>query len=284
MARIAYVNGVYQETEDAAVSILDRGFQFADGVYEVVLCVNGALWDAAGHFARWRRSLDALEIAEPVSERALRLIIDRLLRRNRLATALVYMQATRGTAPRDHPFPKSPVAPSLAITIRPFDIAASNAKAEVGVAVVGAPDIRWGRVDIKSVSLLPNVLAKEAARRRGAAEALLHRDGVVTEGASSNAWIVTPEGGLVTHPLGRSILGGITRETVMGVAQNLQFSVEERPFTIDEAKSAREAFLTSATNLVTPIVRIDEEIVGNGAPGPVAKRLREAYIAHCAAT
>ncbi|MGF1543607.1 MAG: D-amino-acid transaminase [Parvularculaceae bacterium] len=281
MARIAYVNGTYAPTSDARVPIEDRGYQFADGVYEVLLVIGGDAWDVDGHLARWKRSLSELGMAEPMSTAALLAVVRRVLRSNRLGDALVYMQATRGVAPRDHPFPQRRTAPSVVVTARRFDLAAANAKARKGVRVITQPDIRWGRVDVKSISLLPNVLAKEAARDAGCAEAWLIRDGVVTEGAASNAWIVAESGSLVTQPLGAHILGGITRASVIERAREAQIAVEERAFTLDEARSAREAFMTSATAVVTPITHIDDRPVGDGAPGPIAARLREAYIDHC---
>jgi D-alanine transaminase len=283
MPRIAYVNGAYAPLREAVVHIEDRGYQFADGIYEVALRVNGRFWDLDGHLQRWGRSLQELEMNAPMGERALRLVIDRLVERNRLADCVLYMQATRGVAPRNHPFPPEGTRPSLVMTVKPLDLAKLNAVAGRGISVVTAPDIRWGRVDIKSVGLLPNVLAKEAARRAGASEAWLLRDGKVTEGASSNAWIVEKNGVLVTHPLGPEILGGITRATVIACAESLQLKVEERPFTLEEARRAAEAFITSAMNLVTPVVAVDGAKIGGGAPGPIARRLRERYIERCSA-
>lgn len=279
MARIAYVNGSFERLDEARVPVEDRGYQFADGVYEVLLVIDGGMWDAEGHFRRWGRSLKELAIDAPIGEPAMRAIVKKLLRRNRLRNALVYLQATRGVAPRNHAFPTMPVRPSFVATARPFNLAATNASARKGVGVVLTEDIRWGRVDIKSTSLLPNAIAKDAARRAGAVEAWLHRDGVITEGASSNAWIVDGEGRLVTRPKSNEILGGITRESVIACAEELQLTVVERPFTIEEARAAREAFITSATNLVTPVVRIEDAAIGDGAPGPVALRLRDAYVA-----
>jgi len=278
MPRIAYVNGAYAPLQDAAVHIEDRGYQFADGIYEVALFVDGKFWDLDGHLARWDRSLNALEIPAPMSERALRLVIRRLVSVNRLGDCYIYMQATRGVAPRNHPFPVEGTASSLVMTVKPVNLAKLNANASKGISVITQPDIRWGRVDIKSVGLLPNILAKEQARRAGASEAWLLRNGKVTEGGSSNAWIVDQSGVLVTHPLGHEILGGITRETVIRCAESLQLRVEERAFSVDEAMSAKEAFITSAMNLVTPVIAIDGKAVGNGKPGAIAARLREAYI------
>ncbi len=281
MPRYAYVNGRYARAAEAEVHIEDRGYQFGDGVYEVCLFANGAYWDEEGHFARLDRSLAALSIARPMSERALKAVMNALVRKNRVKTALVYMQVTRGVAPRNHAFPQKETAPSLVMTARAFNLEKNNAQAERGVAVITAPDIRWGRVDIKSIGLLPNVLAKEEARKAGATEAWLLRDGKITEGSSSNAWIVTKSGEIVTHPLGTEILGGITRQTVIRCAESLQIKVVERAFTAAEALNSAEAFLTSASNLVMPIVKIDGKPIGGGAPGPVAKRLREAYLREC---
>jgi len=277
MPAIAYVNGDYTPLRDANVPIEDRGYQFADGIYEVCLYINGRYWDFDGHLDRMERSLRELRMASPMSRRALQIVMSELVRRNGLTDALVYIQATRGVAPRDHAFPAPSTPPSLVMTAKRFDLDASDATAERGVGVITHPDIRWGRVDIKTVSLLPNVLAKQAAREASAAEAWLVRDDKVTEGSSSNAWIVDSEGALVTHPKGFEILGGITRETALACASDLQIKVDERAFTVNEAKSAAEAFVTSATNLVTPVTAIDGAPVGDGAPGPVAMRLREAY-------
>lgn len=280
MSRVAYVNGRYVRAEAAAVHIEDRGYQFGDGVYEVCLAAAGRFCDLPGHLARLERSLGALSIRPPMSMAALKMTMRTLLRRNKLKDALVYIQVTRGVAPRNHPFPIASIEPALVMTARHFDFAGSNAQAEKGVSVVTAPDIRWGRVDIKTINLLPNVLAKQAARDAGAAEAwLVRNNGEVTEGSSSNAWIVDQTGALVTHPLGHEILGGITRESLLLCAQKLQIKVIERPFTIEEAKSAPEAFLTSATNLVMPVTKIDDKLVGEGRPGPVATQLRGAYMA-----
>ncbi len=283
MPRIAYVNGAYVRLRDAAVHIEDRGYQFADGIYEVALFVAGRFWDLDGHLARWERSLKALEIPAPMSERALRAVIRRLVTVNRLGDCYVYMQATRGVASRNHPFPVEGTASSLVLTVKPLNLAKLNANAAKGISVITQPDIRWGRVDIKSVGLLPNILAKEQARRVGAGEAWLVRNGKVTEGGSSNAWIIDKSGALVTHPLGNEILGGITRQTVIRCAELLQLRVEERAFSVEEAKAAREAFITSAMNLVTPVISIDGSQIGDGKPGPVARRLRDAYIAEVSA-
>lgn len=282
MPHIAYVNGQYVPQSTAMVHIEDRGYQFADGIYEVCVVVNGCYWDMDGHLARMQRSLNELEMDAPMDMRALKVVMGEVVRRNRLKDALVYMQVTRGVAPRNHAFPPEGTAPSLVITARRFDFDQSDVKANHGIAVISQPDIRWGRVDIKTVGLLPNALAKEAATKAGAAEAILVRDGVVTECSASNAWIVDETGAIVTHPKTNEILGGITRQTAIACAEELQIKVIERPFTLEEAKAAPEAFLTSATSFVMPIISIDGTRIGSGKPGPVALRLREAYKA-CAA-
>ena len=277
MPGIAYVNGQYVPATDAQVHIEDRGYQFADGIYEVCLVINGAYWDEEGHLDRMDRSLRELRMRQPMSRAALKTVMAELLRRNRVKNALVYIQITRGVAPRNHPFPADDVEPAVVMTARRFDLDESDARAKQGIAVISQPDIRWGRVDIKTVGLLPNVLAKQAALEAHAGEAWLTRDGKVTEGTSSNAWIVDASGALITHPKGEEILGGITRETAIACARDLQIKVEERPFSLVEAKAAKEAFATAATILVMPVVAIDGEKVGDGTPGPIATRLREAY-------
>ena len=277
MTMIAYVNGTYTPIGDAEISIEDRGYQFADGIYEVCLYIDGQYWDLDGHLARMERSLRELRMAMPMSQRALKTVMGEVVRRNGLNNALVYIQVTRGVAPRNHAFPPASTPVALVMTARRFNLDGSDVIAEKGISVITQPDIRWGRVDIKTVALLPNILAKQAAREAKASEAWLVRDGLVTEGSSSNAWIVDKDGALITHPKGFEILGGITRETALACAAELQIKVHERPFSVDEAKSAAEAFITSATNLVTPVIAIDGTPVGAGAPGPVALRLREAY-------
>ncbi len=277
MAGIVYVNGQYLRSRDARVHIEDRGYQFADGIYEVCLVIDGRYWDADGHLDRMDRSLRELQISPPMSRTALGAVMAELLTRNRLKNALVYIQITRGVAPRNHPFPAPETPPALVMTARRFDLDASDERARRGVAVITQPDIRWGRVDIKSVSLLPNVLAKQAAFEAGAVEALLVKNGKITEGSSSNAWIVNQSGAIVTHPKGQEILGGITRETAIACARDLQIKIEERPFSVEEAIQAKEAFITAATVLVMPVIAIDGRQIGDGVPGPIAIRLREAY-------
>jgi len=278
MSRVAYVNGIYESIRQASVNIQDRGYQFADGVYEVCLVVNDAWWDRDGHIARLWRSLGTLSISPPMSERALQVVMSKVVRKNRLKNALVYLQITRGVASRNHPFPND-VPPSLVITARNYDFDKADIAARKGVSVITLDDTRWARVDIKSISLLPNVLAKQAAHAENAAEAMLIKNGVVTEGSSSNMWIVDDNGALITHPKSNDILGGITRETAILCAETLQIKVIERPFTVEEALQAREAFLTSATTLVTPIIKINSKKIADGESGDLTLRLRDAYIA-----
>ena len=281
MSRIAYVNGRYLPLRQATVHIEDRGYQFSDGVYEVCEVRDGYVIDQRRHLARLQRSLDELGIAMPMSETALTIIMRECMRRNRLRDGIIYLQITRGVARRDHGFPPPGTHPSVVVTARSIDFAGNERTAAEGLAIITVPDNRWQRVDIKSISLLPNVLAKQAARERGAKEAwFVDQDGHVTEGSSSNAWIITKGGKVVTRPADNGILRGITRTVLIEVieAHGLQF--EERPFTVEEAQGAREAFLTSASQIVMPVVRIDDRPVGNGAPGSVATALRAEFHRH----
>ena len=277
MGRYAYVNGRYVDHLAAQVHIEDRGYQLADGVYEVVGVRDGRLIDESPHLDRLDRSLKELRIGWPIARSTVSFVIRELMRRNRLRDGLVYMQVTRGVARRDHAFPTTPVKPALVMTTK--NTKRLDIEPGAGVAVKSHPDIRWERCDIKTVALLPNVLAKQAARESGAYEAwLIDGKGQITEGASTNAWIVTPEGELITRQTDNGILAGITRQTLKALASKLQLKLVERPFTLAEARRAKEAFITSATSFVTPVVRIDGEIVGDGKPGLAAKRLREEYI------
>ena len=277
MARDAYVNGRYVDHRDASVHIEDRGYQLADGVYEVVGVRDGRLIDEGPHLDRLDRSLRELRIGWPVSREALAFIMRELLRRNRLRDGLIYMQVTRGVARRDHAFPTTPVKPALVLTTK--NSKRGDADPGPGVAVKSQPDIRWERCDIKTVALLPNVLAKQAARESGAYEAwLVDADGNVTEGASTNAWIVTREGELVTRQTDNGILAGITRHTLKALCNSLQLKFVERPFSLAEALRAQEAFITSATSFVTPVVKIDGQMVADGKVGPTSRRLREEYV------
>lgn len=282
MSRIAYVNGRYIRHAEAATHIEDRGYQFADGVYEVCGVRNGRFMDESLHMERLERSLKALRIVSPMTPRALRIVMREIVRRNHVMDGLVYLQVTRGIAPRDHPFPASPVAPSVVITAKRLNMARIAAAVESGVSVITMPDIRWARRDIKSISLLPNILAKQAAREAGAYEAwLVDGAGFVTEGSSTNAWIVDREGLLVTRPASDDILNGVTRLVLLAAARAEGIAVVERPFTPEEAKGAREAFISASSAILIPVTRIDGEPVGNGVPGSLSLRLREAYLKHC---
>ncbi len=281
MSRTAYVNGRYLPHGEAVIHVEDRGFQFADGVYEVWAVLDGRLADAEGHLTRLERSLSELSIGWSMTRQALLTVVREVVRRNRIQNGLAYLQVTRGVARRDHPFPSPAPRPTLVVTAKTLDLQALEAKAEKGVAVVSQPDIRWGRCDIKTVGLLPNVLAKQAAREAGAYEAwLVDEAGLVTEGASTNAWIVDADGALRTRDTEANILRGVTRATLIGLAREIQIKVDERPFTLEEAKGAREAFLTAASAFVTPIVSIDGSAVADGRPGPVTRRLRALYVDH----
>jgi len=277
MSRIAYVNGRYVPHREAVVHVEDRGYQFADGVYEVCEIFNGVMMDQERHLDRLERSLRELRIAMPVDREALEVILREVVARNRIKNGIVYLQVTRGVARRDHPFPKTPVRPALVVTAKSHNLEAMDAMAEKGVSVIEADDDRWSRVDIKSVSLLPNVLAKQEAVEAGAREAwLVDDEGFVTEGASTNAWIITKDGVLVTRPAEFGILRGITRTTLIDVIEAHQMRYEERPFTIAEAQNAAEAFITSATSLVLPVINVAGKTIGQGKPGPVATALRKA--------
>ncbi len=281
MSRIAYVAGQYLPHRQAAVHIEDRGYQFADGVYEVIAVVDGHLVDEAPHLARLHRSLAELHIAAPMGDAALKIVIREIVRRNGVDSGIVYLQVTRGAAPREHAFPKA-ATPTLVVTARrtrPPD----PRLGEDGIRVITIPDIRWQRCDIKSVALIANVLGKQAAREKGAYEAWqVDRAGEITEGTSTNAWIVTADGTVVTRAADTAILNGVTRLAVFDIIRREGYRLEERPFTLAEAKAAREAFLTSTTADLLPVVRIDDTSVGEGRPGPLGQKLRAAYFAHAA--
>jgi D-alanine transaminase len=281
MSHIAYVNGRYVPHREAMVSIEDRGFQFADGVYEVCEVRDGALIDQPRHIERLQRSLRELRIRLPVSALALGVILHETARRNRVINGIVYLQVTRGVARRDFAFPPRETRPSLVVTARSIDRAANEGRAAQGIAVITVPETRWARVDIKSVALLPNVLAKQAAREAGADEAwFVDREGQVTEGASSNAWIVTLDRKVVTRPADNGILRGITRTVLIRVLEAQDLIFEERPFRVEEAYGAAEAFVTAASQIVMPVVRIDKRPIGGGSPGPLARALRESFHQH----
>jgi D-alanine transaminase len=281
MSRIAYVNGRYLPSHAATINIEDRGYQFADGVYEVCEVRGGRLVDERRHMERLRRSLDELRIPVPMSLAAFGMVLRETVRRNRVNNGIVYLQITRGVARRDHAFPEPATRPAVVVTARELDFAKNEQIAADGIAVITVPDNRWGRVDIKSISLLPNVLAKQAAREQGAREAwFVTGEGVVTEGSSTNAWIVNSQGKVVTRPADHGILRGITRSVLFDVIRAHGLALEQRAFTVAEAKTAREAFVTSASQIVMPVVRIDGQPVGDGRPGPIARALRADFHRH----
>lgn len=277
MSHVAYVNGRYVPQKQAFVHIEDRGYQFADAAYEVTCIWNGRPVDHAAHLARMRRSLAELRIRMPMSEGAMSVIMKEVVRRNRVSMGTLYLQVGRGVSARAHAFPAAHVEPSLVVTAK-HGAGPSEATAQAGVKVIVRPDERWGRVDIKTVGLLPNALAKQAAAERKAFEALLVKDGVVTEASSSNAWIVTKDQTIVTQPSGNHILSGITRGTVMKLAKQAGYKIQERAFTLDEVLNAKEMFLTGTTTFVLPVVQVDERTVANGAPGTVSLDLRKRYV------
>ena len=281
MSRIAYVNGRYLPRADASVNIEDRGYQFSDGVYEVCEVRGGRLIDLRRHMARLERSLAELRIRTPMPLAALGVVLRETVARNRVKNGIVYLQITRGVARRDHAFPDAGTRPSVVVTARELDFARNEAIAAAGIAVISVPDTRWARVDIKSVSLLPNVLAKQAAREQGAREAwFVDKTGFVLEGSSSNAWIVSRDGKVVTRQADTAILRGITRTVLLDAIKARGLTIEERAFTLAEAYGAREAFVTSASQIVMPVVRIDGRGVGDGKPGPVATALRREFHRH----
>jgi len=278
MSRIAYVNGIYLPHADASVHIEDRGYQFADGVYEVWSVRNGKLQDHQPHLDRLVRSLSELKIPITFSIRSLNVILKEIIRRNRVNNGMVYLQITRGVAPRDHAWPKA-IKPSIVLTARSTNFIAAEKQANLGVKVITLPDTRWKRCDIKSVSLLPNVLAKHEAKEQGAYEALLVDDqGFITEGSSSNAWIISQDDKLITRNISTQILSGVTRLAVIEIAKQFRLTIEERKFTVLEAQQAKEAFITAATALVMPVVQIDDVKINAGTPGSVTLALRKAYI------
>ncbi|MFQ5984266.1 MAG: D-amino-acid transaminase [Alphaproteobacteria bacterium] len=279
MSRVAYVNGRYLPHAQARVHVEDRGYQFADGVYEVILVAGGGLVDEEAHLDRLERSLRELAMRAPMSRAALKLVLRETIRRNRVRDAMVYLQINRGVAPRDHAFPVG-VKPSVVCTARRV-VLPQGMDDHPGVAVVTVPDIRWRRCDIKSVSLLPNVLAKQKAEEANAYEAwLVDAAGYVSEGSSTNAWIVDDSGQVVTRPVGNEILSGITRGAVIRLARGAGVEVSERRFTLSEAKEAREAFVTSTTCLVRPVTQIDDTVVANGHPGALTRRLLGLYLTY----
>ncbi len=276
MTRTVYLNGEYLPETEAKVSIFDRGFLFADGVYEVTSVLGGKLIDFAGHAKRLQRSLDELEMKNPTTEEELLEVHRQLVSRNGIEDGLIYLQVTRGAADRDFAYPKD-AEPTIVLFTQSKPGLADSPVAKTGIKVIGIEDQRWGRCDIKTVQLLYPSMGKMMAKAAGADDAWMVEDGVVTEGTSNNAYIVK-DGTIITRHLGNEILHGITRAAVLRFAREAQLKVEERPFTLDEAKAADEAFITSASSFVMPVVEIDGASVGTGAPGPIAARLREIYL------
>jgi D-alanine transaminase len=278
MSRIAYVNGRYLPFHEATVHVEDRGYQFGDGVYEVCEVRGGRLIDARRHLARLARSLNELRIRAPMPEKALRVVLHEVVARNRVDYGVVYLQITRGVVRRDHGFPPANTVPSVVVTARSLNRSRNDALAAKGIAVVSVPDNRWDRVDIKTIGLLPNVLARQQAIEQGARDAwFIDKDGVVTEAASANAWIVTENGAVVTRPADHGVLRGITRTVLLDVIKAQGLTLEERGFTLAEAYAAREAFLTSASQIVMAVVGIDGHTIGDGKPGPIATALRHHF-------
>ncbi len=277
MSRIVYVNGHYVPEADAKISVFDRAFLFADGVYEVTAVIGGKLIDFPGHMRRLARSLGELRIPAPATEEELLAIHRRMVEENGLEEGLIYLQVTRGAADRDFLFPAEDTPPSLVLFTQTNAIL-DRPSVKTGIRVALLPDQRWARRDIKTVQLLYPSIAKTEAKRQGKDDAWMVEDGLVTEGTSNNAWIVNAEGVLVTRPLSRDILHGITRAAVMRLAGENGVTVEERGFSVEEAKAAREAFVTSASAFVMPVVEIDGQAIGTGTPGELTLRMREIYI------
>jgi len=278
MPRIAYVNGAYVRHFEAAVHVEDRGYQFADGVYEVCEVRHGCIVDLGRHLDRLDRSLRELRIGWPMSRAAMMQVIREVLRRNRVKNGLFYLQVTRGVARRDHVFPAGDTPPSIVVTAKRTDATAISRKNAEGISAITVPENRWDRVDIKTIGLLPNVLARQTAKEEGAQEAIfVDAQGLVKEGAATNVWIVDEDGVLRTRPAEHGILRGITRTTLMDVASSLGLKVEERAFSVAEMLAAREVFVTAATSICFPVVSIDGKVIGNGHPGSIAQNIREAF-------
>jgi D-alanine transaminase len=281
--RVAYVNGRYLPFAHASVHIEDRALQLGDGIYEVANVLGGVPTDEDAHLDRLERSLRELGMPMPMARTALKLVMREMIARNRIANGFLYIQVTRGAVKRDHVPPADPPRPTVIITMRAQDMVALAERLDKGIAVATQPDIRWGRCDIKTVQLLPNLLAKQAARKTGAFEAwLVDRDGFVTEGASTTAWIVDGEGNFITRDLSNAILPGVTRRIMLEAMAEAGGNVVERKFTVAEARAAKEAFLSSATGAAVPVVAIDGQKIGDGTPGPLTYRIRELYAARSA--
>lgn len=278
MSRIAYVNGRYVRHADAAVHIEDRGYQFADGVYEVCEVRHGFIVDLSRHLDRLNRSLGELRIAWPMSRTALIFAIREVLRRNRVRNGLFYLQVTRGIAKRDHVFPAPDTRPSVVITAKSTDPSVIARKNTNGIKAITVPENRWDRVDIKTVGLLPNALARQQAKEGGAQEAIfVDADGLVTEGAATNVWMVDQDGTLLTRPAEQGILRGITRTTLLDVAERLGIAVREEAFTVERMLAGREVFITAATSICFPLVEIDGHTIANGHPGSISQKIRDAF-------
>jgi D-alanine transaminase len=278
--RIAYVNGRYLPHGQAGVHVEDRALQLGDGIYEVTNVIGGRPLDEDGHLDRMERSLRELGMAMPMGRAALKLVMREMIARNRIANGFLYLQVTRGAVKRDHVPPQDGPRPTLILTMRAQDMAGLAARLEKGIAISTQPDIRWGRRDIKTVQLLPNLMAKQAAKQAGAFEAwLVDADGYVTEGASTNAWIVDAGGTVITRDLSNTILSGVTRRIMLEAMAEAQVKVVERKFTVAEALAAKEAFISSATGAAVPVVTIDGQTIGSGAPGALTRRIRELYAA-----
>jgi D-alanine transaminase len=279
MPRVTYVNGRYMPHDRAAVHVEDRGFQFADSVYEVIVIIGGKLLDERGHLDRLERSLSELRIPLPMQRRALALVLRETVRRNTLDEGLLYIQVSRGVAPRDFRFPKT-AKPTLVVMARASNVMRQKS-GDHGITVITFPDLRWKRPDIKTTGLLAQVFAKQAASEAGAQEAwMVDAHGFITEGSSSNAWILTADGALVTRQADHAILKGVTRSSLQALCRARGIAIEERPFTVAEAFAAREAFVSSASTFATPVVRIDGHPVGDGRPGTFTAELRSAYLAY----
>ena len=276
MNRIVYVNGEYLPEADAKISVFDRGFLFADGVYEVSSVLKGQLIDNAGHLTRLHRSLKELSLTPPATDEEIETAQKALIEKNNLDQGLIYLQVTRGVADRGFHFPEN--TPTTLVMFSQKLNVLESPYAKKGMSIITVPDIRWGRRDIKTVQLLAPSMAKMAAKAAGADDAWMIEDGYITEGSSNNAYIITKEGTLVTRHLGTEILAGITRKAIMRLAAEDNMKIEERLFTAEEAMDAAEAFLSSATTFVTAVVSIDGRAIGDGTPGPIAKKLRDLYI------
>ena len=280
MSRIAYVDGVYQPIDMPGIHVEDRGYQFADGVYEVFAVHNARPVDEEVHLDRLERSLAELDIAAPMSRAAMKIVVRETLARNRIRNGIVYMQVTRGVASREHNYPAG-LKPVLVVTARQTDLARRASVLRDGISVITVPDQRWARCDIKSISLLPNVLARQAAKDSGVQEAWqVDADGMVTEGAATNAWVVDSAGLLRTRPADGGILNGIVRQKIIGLLDELGLTFEERAFSVEEALSARECFSTASTLAVFPVVNIDGQNIGDGKPGTVVRQIVNLYDQH----